>query len=49
MKSKHYHDLLLKEYKNRELSNEDLSNTLKHYAEIYLKERIKRFFFLGWL
>lgn len=49
MKSKHYHDLLLNEYENKELSKEDLSSTLKHYANLYFKERLRRFFFLGWL
>jgi len=49
MKSKHYHNLLLNEYKVRELSEEDLSSTLKHYANLYFKEKLKRFFFLGWL
>lgn len=49
MTSKHYHDLLLNEYENKELSKEDLSSTLKHYANLYFKERLKLFFFLGWL
>ena len=49
MKSKYYHDLLLNEYENKELSKEDLSSTLKHYANLYFKERLKRLFLLGWL
>ena len=39
MKSKDYHDLLLNEYDNKELSREDLSSTLEHYAELYHKEQ----------
>ena len=41
MKSKYYHDLLLNEYENKELSKEDLSSTLKHYANLYFKEKLK--------
>lgn len=39
MKSKYYLDLLLNEYENRELSKEDLKSTLKHYAELFSKEK----------
>ena len=39
MKSQNYHDLLLNEYESRELSKEDLSSTLTHYAELFSKEK----------
>lgn len=39
MESKDYHLALLNEYDNRELTREDLSSTLKHYAELYHKEQ----------
>jgi hypothetical protein len=49
MKSKDYHYLLLNEYENKELTKDELSSTLKHYAHLYFKERLKKFFLLGWL
>ena len=39
MKSQHYHELLLNEYDNRELTKYDLSSTLKHYATLFSKEQ----------
>lgn len=39
MKSQHYHKLLLNEYDNRELTKDDLSSTLKHYATLFSKEQ----------
>ena len=42
MQSKHYHELLLNEYDNRELSREDLSSTLKHYAELVSVQQSKK-------
>jgi len=38
MKSENYLDLLIQEYNNQELTNEDLKNTLKHYAKLYHEE-----------
>lgn len=38
MTSSQYHELLLNEYENRELSKEDLSDTLKYYAKLFLEE-----------
>ena len=49
MKSKDYLELLLNEYEDREMTKEELSSTLKHYANLYFKERLKKFFLLGWL
>lgn len=39
MKSENYRQLLNKEYKNKELSEEDFDNTLMHFAELYYKEK----------
>ena len=40
MKSKDYLQLLLNEYESRELTREDLKNTLLHFANLYHKENI---------
>jgi hypothetical protein len=42
MKSKDYLNLLLNEYENKELSKEDLESTLKHYAELFSKEKSQK-------
>jgi hypothetical protein len=42
MQSKHYHNLLLNEYENRELSKDDLSSTLNYYAELFSKEQSQK-------
>ena len=39
MESQHYHELLLNEYDNRELTKDELSSTLKHYATLFSKEQ----------
>ena len=49
MKSKDYLELLLNEYEDREMTKEELSSTLKHYANLYFKERLKKIILLGWL
>ena len=49
MKSKDYLELLLNEYEDREMTKDELSSTLKHYAHLYFKERLKKYFLLGWL